>query len=138
MRKLKFGMVVILMIVGSMAWAQNSATQQNQQAPKTAEEKATSHNDKLTKELGLTADQQKSVYNFCLQRAKQEDADRAKFLNNKEGMKNARKQNEQTFETNMATVLTADQKTKFEQMKQEQKEKHIEKQQSNENKSDPK
>ena len=138
MRKLKFGMVVILMIVGSMAWAQNSATQQNQQAPKTAEEKATSHSNKLTKELGLTADQQKSVYNFCLQRAKQEDADRAKFLNNKEGMKNARKQNEQTFETNMATVLTADQKTKFEQMKQEQREKHIEKQQSNENKSDPK
>ena len=42
-------------------------------------------------------------------------------------MRNARKQNEQNFETNLAKVLTADQKTKYEQMKQEQKEKRKEK-----------
>jgi Ni/Co efflux regulator RcnB len=131
MKKLKIGMVALLMIVGSMAWAQNSANSQNQKAAKTAEERATAHSNKLTKDLGLSQEQQKSVYTLCLQRAQQEDADRAKFQNDKEGMRNARKQNEGNFETNLAKVLTADQKTKFEQMKQAQKEKHKEKSETN-------
>ena len=131
MKKLKIGMVALLMIVGSMAWAQSSANSQNQKAAKTAEERATEHSNKLTKDLGLSQEQQKSVYSLCLQRAQQEDADRAKFQNDKEGMKNARKQNEGNFETNLAKVLTADQKTKFEQMKQTQKEKHKEKSETN-------
>jgi hypothetical protein len=126
MRKFKIGMVAILMVVGSMAWAQNSATPQNQQVSKTPAERAAVHSKKLTEELGLNPDQQKNIYNFCLQRAQQEDADRTKFQNDKEGLKTARKQNEQNFETNLATVLNADQKTKYEQMKQEKREKQKE------------
>jgi len=127
MKKLKIGMVALLMVIGNMAWAHRSASPKNQQASKTPEERAAAHSKRLTEKLGLNPDQQKSIYDFCLQRAQQEDADRAKFQNDKEGMRNARKQNEQNFETNLAKVLTADQKTKYEQMKQEQKEKRKEK-----------
>src|ERR1035437_5836128 len=108
MKKLKIGTVALLMVVGSMAWA----SPQNQQASKTPVKRATAHSKRLTEQLALNPDQQKSIYDFCLQRAQQEDADRAKFQSDKEGMKNARKQNEQNFETNLAKVLTADQKTK--------------------------
>jgi hypothetical protein len=133
MKKLKIGIVALLMVaglcpfgIGSMAWAHRSASQQNQQASKTPDERAAAHSKRLTEKLGLNPDQQKSIYDFCVQRAQQEDADRAKFQNDKEGIRNARKQNEQNFENNLSKVLTADQKTKYEQMKQEQKEKRKE------------
>ena len=113
MKKLKIGMITLIMIIGNMVWAQN------QQSSQTAEVRATERSNKLKENLGLSADQQKSVYNFCLQRAQQEDADRAKNQGNKDAMRSARKQNEQNFETNLYKVLTPDQKTKFEQMKQQ-------------------
>ena len=113
MKKLKIGMITLIMIIVNMVWAQN------QQSSQTAEVRATERSNKLKENLGLSADQQKSVYNFCLQRAQQEDADRAKNQGNKDAMRSARKQNEQNFETNLYKVLTPDQKTKFEQMKQQ-------------------
>ena len=115
MKNFKIGMIALLMLIGNLAGAQQST--------QTPEERATARSTKLTQNLGLTADQQKSVYDYCLQRAQQADADRTKYQGNKEAMRNARKQNEANFETNLYTILTADQKSKFEQMKQQRKNK---------------
>jgi protein CpxP len=122
MKTLKIGILALFMAFGNLVWAQQPASQ-NQNASKTPEERATMHSKKLTQQLSLTADQEKSVYNYALQQAQQQDADRAKFNGDREGMRNARKQSMQTFETNVGQVLTADQKTKYEQLKQEEKEK---------------
>jgi len=108
------GMLALLLAIGNFVFAQ-------QQDGKTPEERATDHSQKLTQELGLTADQQKPVYNACLQHAQQMEADRAKYKGDKEGMKTARQQNSQNFDASLNKVLTADQKTKYEQIKQEEK-----------------
>lgn len=121
MKTLRIGIVAILMIVSNLGWAQQPAHVQKSKASKTPEERATALSNNLTDKLGLTADQQKSVYNFCLQRSQQEDTDKAKFLKDKVALKNARKQNNQDFEKNMNSVLTPDQKTKYEQFIKEGK-----------------
>lgn len=126
MKTLKIGILSLALAFAGLASAQQSPSSpsspsQNQAPTKTPEERATGHSKRLTKELGLTADQEKSVYNFCLQHAQTQDADRIKYQNDKEAMRNAHKQNNQTFDTNMGTVLTPDQKTKFEQIRQEEK-----------------
>src|ERR1035437_5891729 len=141
MKKLEIGIIALLMILGSTAWAQHSgkpvAPTQNQSSPvqnpseskqnqpatpqsppapeapvKTPEERATAHSKKLNQRLGLNPEQQKSVYDLCLKRAKQDDADNAKFKNDKEGMKNAHRLAGESFEKSIETVLTPDQKTK--------------------------
>jgi len=114
MKTLKMSMLALLMLVGNFIWAQ-------QGSPKTAEERATNQSKKMTTELGLNADQSKSVYSLALTHAQQQDADRAKYKDDREGMKNARKQNMDTFEAGLAKVLTADQMTKYNQMKADEK-----------------
>ena len=114
MKTLKMSMLALLMLVGNFVWAQ-------QPAQKTAEERATNHSKRMTSQLGLSADQSKSVYSLALTHAQQQDADRAKYQNDREGMKNARKQNMDTFEAGLAKVLTADQMTKYNQMKADDK-----------------
>src|ERR1700752_1590053 len=113
MKTLKMGILALLMVIGNFVFAQ-------QQEGKKVEERATAHTKKITQQLGLTADQEKRVYTLCLQRAKQMDADRVKYQGDKEGMKNARKQNNQVFETSLQQLLTADQKVKYEQFKKDQ------------------
>jgi hypothetical protein len=127
MKKLKIGMIALLIGMGNLAWSQAPAAKENKQASKTPEERATAHNKRLTEKLSLNAEQQKSTYGILLQRAQQVDADRAKFQSDKKAMRNAMKENEQNFETNLAKILSADQKTKYDQLKQEQKEKRKEK-----------
>ncbi len=107
-------MLALLMLVGNFVWAQ-------QQTPKTPEERAANQTKRLTENLGLNTDQNKSVYSLALAHAQQQDADRAKYQNDREGMRNARKQNMDTFEAGLAKVLTADQMTKYNQMKADEK-----------------
>ena len=123
MKTLKIGILALFLAFGNLVWAQQAGSSQNQNASKTPEERATMHSKKLAQQLGLTADQEKSVYNYALQQAQQQDADRAKFSGDREAMRSARKQSSQTFETNVGQILTADQKTKYEQIKQEEREK---------------
>jgi periplasmic protein CpxP/Spy len=115
MKTLKISMLALLMVIGNIVFAQQGG------GNKTAEERATAHSQKLTQQLGLSADQQKSVYAACLTRAQQMDADRAQNQGNREAMKAGRQQINQTFETSMGQVLTPEQKTKWEQIKQEEK-----------------
>src|SRR6202012_4865502 len=111
---LKIGVIALLMMIGNFTWAQ-------QQSPKTADERATTRSKKLAQQLGLTADQEKSVYTLALQQAQQQDADRTKYQGDREGMRNARKANMETFDTGLNKILTADQKTKYEQYKADEK-----------------
>jgi len=114
MKTLKITALALFMAITNLVCAQ-------QQGGKTPEERATKHSQKLTQELSLNADQQKSAYAACLTRAQQMDADRAQNQGNKEGMKAGRKQINETFETSMNQVLTPEQKTKWEQIKADEK-----------------
>lgn len=113
MKSLKTIVLALCMVLVNFAWAQ--------QNDKTPEARATEHSQKLTKQLNLTADQQKTVYAACLQRAQQNEADRTKFEGNRDGMRAARQQNNQTFDASLDKILTADQKTQYEKMKQDEK-----------------
>lgn len=120
MKTLKISMLALLLAIGNYVFAQP------QGGGKTAEERATSHSQKLTQQLGLSADQQKSAYAACLTRAQQMDADRVKFQGDREGMRASRKQTNQTFETSLGQILTPEQKTKWEQIKADEKAKRQE------------
>jgi protein CpxP len=119
MKSLKIGLLTLFMVIGNLVLAQ-------QQDNKTPEERATAHSKKLTQDLGLTADQEKNVYTACLAHAQQMDADRTKYKGDREAMKTARQQNNQTLDASLGKILTADQKTKYEQMKQDEKAKRQE------------
>jgi Spy/CpxP family protein refolding chaperone len=54
------------------------------------------------------------------------DADRAKNQGNREAMKAGRQQINQTFEVSMGQILTPEQKTKWEQIKADEKAKRQE------------
>lgn len=114
MKTLKIGILALLLLIGTFAKAQQSDA-------KSPEARATAQTQKLVQQLGLSADQEKSVYTLCLQHAQQQAADRTKYEGDREGMRNARKQNSETLDANLGKVLTADQKTKYEQLKQEEK-----------------
>jgi Spy/CpxP family protein refolding chaperone len=120
-------MIALLVVVGNLAWSQAPASNRNKQASKTPEERATANSKRLAEKLNLNAEQQKSVYGLLLQRAQQVDADRAKIQGDKKAMRDAMKQNQENFENNLAKILTADQKTKYDKLKQERKEKRKEK-----------
>lgn len=117
MKTLKIGIAAMILLFSSFIQAQ----QPNQNAGRTPEEKAKMHSKKLVEQLGLTADQEQSIYTYCLQHAQQQDADRAKYQGDREAMKNAHMQNNQNFDSNIEKILTADQKTKYAQIKQEEK-----------------
>jgi protein CpxP len=117
MKTLKIGIVAIIFLFGGFIQAQ----QPNQNAGKTVEEKAKMHSQKLVQQLGLTADQEQSIYTHCLQHAQQQDADRAKYQGDREAMKNAHMLNKQNFDSNIEKILTPDQKAKYAQIKQEEK-----------------
>ena len=129
MKKLQTAIIALLITAGGMfqlhaSLPSTSRIQSNyNQTQKTPEERATSRTQMLTKRLGLNANQQKQVYSICLQHAQQNMAARANSQGDKNAIRNARKQNEEAMEKNLTSVLTTDQKEKFEQMKQEQMEK---------------
>jgi protein CpxP len=117
MKTLKIGIVALVLLFSNFIQAQ----QPNQNANRTPEERAKMHSKKLTEQLGLTADQEQNIYTYCLQHAQQQEADRAKYKGDREAMKNAHMQNNQNFDANIEKILTADQKTKYAQIKQEEK-----------------
>ena len=114
MKTLKISMLALLLLIVNFAFAQ-------QNPPKTPEDRANNQTKNLTEKLGLSADQQKSVYTIALQHAQQQNADRTKYQGDREGMRNARKQNMDTYDAGLSKILTTDQMTKYNQLKAEQK-----------------
>ena len=126
MKKLQAVVIMLLITLGGMFQLHASPALASRvqsgygHSDKTPEERATMRSKILTQRLGLTAHQQKLVYNICLQHVQQNEAAKSNAQGDKNSIRNARQQNEEAFEKNLTAVLTADQKAKFEQMKQEQ------------------
>src|ERR1700739_1412925 len=112
MKTLKITAIALFMAVTNLVCAQ-------QQGGKTPEERTAKQTQELTQKLGLTADQQKTVSAAALTRAKQNEADREKYKGDREGMRAARKANNETFENSLKGVLTAEKKQKWGQVKKE-------------------
>ena len=111
MKTLQTLLFALLLLSGNFARAQHKA-------PK---ERANNQAKRLTEKLGLSAEQEKKVYAIALQNAQQQDADRAKYQDNREDMINACKQNMDNYDAGLAKILTTDQLTKYNQLKAERR-----------------
>lgn len=108
MRKLIMILALCLGMYG-ISQAQDGGGRMNM----TPEERATKQAQRMTQALQLTADQKQQVYDLALQTAKQMEA--ARSSGDRSAMKAMRDQND----AKMKSILTADQYTKFEQIKAE-------------------
>ena len=104
---------------------------------KTPEERAQKRAEKMTKHLSLSDDQYKQVYDAFLSQAQQFDA-----LKSADGDKKAKKEQMKSIRQNTdATItglLSAEQNTKYQQMKEKRKEKHKQKKGMKKHKKDKK
>src|SRR5665213_3262817 len=102
-----------------------TSTQQTAPKPvKTPEERATDVANRMTKDLGLTADQTAKIHDLALTRAQKMDALKSTPSADKTAENTARKKIENDFDAGAKTVLTADQYTKWQAEKAEHKEEH--------------
>ncbi len=120
MKTIKFKSAVVMMFVLSCLLVSTQLFAQEKQR-KTPEERASMLTDKMKKDLNLTDDQYKSVYDINLKYAKQ----------NEEAFKNAQskdekikiiKASEEAKDQELKGVLTDDQYTKYQLMKDQMKE----------------
>ena len=114
MKALKISMLALLLVIGNFAWAQ-------QKAP---EDRANNQAKRLAEKLGLSAEQEKKVYAIALLNAQQQDADRAKYQDDREILMSACKQNMNNYDAGLAKILTADQLAKYNQLKAERRANH--------------
>jgi len=106
-------LVFVFSLVASFSFAQKKEA--------TPEQKAQRQTKRLTKELGLSAEQTKKVEVATLDRIKSMDAART----NKD--KNAIKATKDNFDAKIKEILTADQLTKFEAIREERGDKQAQK-----------
>jgi hypothetical protein len=117
---LAISLVFILML--SAAMIQSASAQQDQKRSKNPEEIATRKADRLKAKLSLSDDQYKQVYTIFLENANRRIAEKEKM---KDMDKSARKEiktkyRQETFEK-LQGILTKEQMTKLEQMKENKK-----------------
>ncbi|GAB3334094.1 hypothetical protein ACFQT0_19835 [Hymenobacter humi] len=86
---------------------------------KTPAQKADHQASKMAKELGLTADQEARVEQLLLARQQETAAFKAKYGTDKKAGRPEKKAAHQRYEAQLKSILTADQYTKFAQLKQE-------------------
>lgn len=99
-----------------------------QKTPKSSEEKATKAAQKLTTELGLSAEQTAKVKDLIKTRIDAVNAVKAKYTDTQKKERHQElKPIRQKFRTDFEAILTADQKTKWETIKAERKAKKGEK-----------
>jgi protein CpxP len=87
----------------------------------TAEQKATKLTQYMTTNLNLTSDQQAKVLALNTSKAKQLDSIHAQNKGNMEAVKTAAKPIRDSYNTSLNAILTADQKTKWEELKKQKK-----------------
>ncbi len=88
-----------------------------------SEESANANTLKLDELLNFNTEQGKLAFQICFQYAKQVYADECKFANNNKAMMDALKHTDINFENNLAKILTAEQKKKYDGLKLGEKEK---------------
>ncbi|HTA62412.1 MAG TPA: hypothetical protein VK835_08150 [Bacteroidia bacterium] len=116
MKTLKITALALFVAATNLVCAQNLESKVESKVASSVDEKANAETKALTEKLGLNTVQAQTVSTAVLQRAKQVEADAAKFKGNKEALLNAAKKSTDAFETSVKTVLTPEQKTKYEQM----------------------
>ncbi len=112
MRKL----MMILFIVSIAAVNMNAQNEKQPPPKKTPEERADNMSKRMAKELALTADQQAKVKDVILKRERDREDGEAK-----------RKAEMDKVDAEFKTILTPDQYQKFEQKKEEMKQKRAQK-----------
>lgn len=90
-----------------------------------AETRATNQTKLMTDNLSLTNEQKGKIFNINVEKNKQVDAAKAKFTNHKEFKVEREKINEVRYKE-IEALLTAEQKTKWAQLKEEAKQKNNE------------
>ncbi|PZF71678.1 multiple ligand-binding protein 1 [Taibaiella soli] len=106
-------LVFCALMISQMTFAQGGGMHNNQ----TPEQRAQQQTNKLTQELSLNADQQKSIYSANLKAA--QDMQAAMQSGDRSQMKTI----QQTRDASFKQTLTADQYKKYEQLKEQMKEK---------------
>ncbi len=108
-----------LLLVSLISFAQQSDG-------RTPQQKAQDKAQKLTSELSLTADQSTKVQNVFLQQEQQAAAIKSKYANatDKSGMRAEMKPIHEQTDASLKQILTADQYTKYQTIKEQHKGEH--------------
>lgn len=94
---------------------------------KTPEERAQKRAERLQKDLSLSDDQYKQVYDLFLSQGQQMKALRESSEEDKTARKEKMKSIWQNTDASISGILSSEQNTKYEQFKKERKEKHMQK-----------
>jgi len=120
--KKQIGLIVILLLT-SLFTINTAFSQNTEKAPKkTPEERAKNRSEKMAKYLSLTSEQQQKVYDIWLSHCTQADALR-NSTTDKETRKSEMKKLFESTDTQLQSVLTSEQLTKYNEMKEKMKEK---------------
>jgi protein CpxP len=87
--------------------------EQGQKQQRTPEQRATGVSNRLAKDLTLTDDQKKKVYDAALTRAQKMDDARSQAGSDRSQMRTLMKPANDAFEASLKTILTPDQFTKW-------------------------
>ncbi len=119
MKKIILGLVAVVMATG--AYAHDSA-----RVKKSPEEMANKKADKLKVELSLTDEQRTQVYTAVLDKINKSKTIREKYQGGKDknAMRAEMKTVKENFDAKMKTILSADQYSKWQDIRKQQKEKH--------------
>lgn len=88
----------------------------------TAAQRATKLTQYMTTSLSLSTEQQSKVAALNASKAEQVDSIRSKYKGNMDGAKTELKTVKDSYNTSLNAILTADQKTKWEEIKKQKKE----------------
>lgn len=94
---------------------------------KTPEERAQKRAERLQKDLSLSDDQYKQVYDLFLSQGQQMKALKESSEQDKTARKEKMKSIWQSTDASISGILSSEQNTKYEQFKKERKEKHMQK-----------
>jgi|SRR6185437_15944030 len=119
MKKVIFSLSLLVVSLFSFA-------QQKGNDNKTPEQRAQHKTQKLTSQLSLTTDQSSQVQNVFLQQEQQMAAVKSKYANaqDKSGMRAEMKPIRENTDKSLQSILTPDQYTKYQTMKEEHKGEH--------------
>ena len=121
MKKILFAAVALIFSVSMFA----QQPQRGERREFKPEEMATRMADGMKKELNLNDEQYKSVYNLYLKRGEEMKARRDKGLQgqqvNREARREEMKKSQETMNTELKKILTAEQYTKYEEMLKKQR-----------------
>jgi hypothetical protein len=123
----KLMMALAVMTMGMTAFAQESPAAREDRPRMSTEERAKARTQRMAKDLGLSAEQLARVEALNLKHAKEGEAMRASDEKERAMRRAEMKDRKAAYETELKTVLTPEQFTKWEAKKDEMKAKHREK-----------